>query len=189
MNNFKTVYKGQLEMASIRLVKDAPIMSENEIHNPGDAVKLLGEYLCELDREVLCVINVKANGIPINCSICSMGAVDQTIAHPRELLKTAILSNAAGMIIMHNHPSGTLKPSKYDTMLTDQMAKVCQIMGISLLDHIIVGGDNSEYFSFANKKLLPMKEVSFETDYRELDLNKSAVAENTEMLVRPKHHR
>ena len=51
MNNFKPVYKGQLEMASIRLVKDAPIMSENEIHNAGDAVKLLGEYLCEMDRK------------------------------------------------------------------------------------------------------------------------------------------
>ena len=72
MNNFKPVYKGQLEMASIRLVKDAPIMSENEIHNPGDAVKLLGEYLCEMDREVLCIINVKTNGIPINCSICNL---------------------------------------------------------------------------------------------------------------------
>ena len=59
MNNFKPVYKGQLEMASIRLVKDAPIMSENEIHNAGDAVKLLGEYLCEMDREVLCIINVR----------------------------------------------------------------------------------------------------------------------------------
>lgn len=104
MNNFKPVYKGQLEMASIRLVKDAPIMSENEIHNAGDAVKLLGEYLCEMDREVLCIINMKTNGIPINCSICSIGVVDQTIAQPREVLKTAILSNAAGMIIMHNHP-------------------------------------------------------------------------------------
>lgn len=104
MNNFKPVYKGQLEMASIRLVKDAPIMSENEIHNAGDAVKLLGEYLCEMDREVLCIINVKTNGIPINCSICSIGVIDQTIAQPRELLKTAILSNAAGVIIMHNHP-------------------------------------------------------------------------------------
>lgn len=103
MNNFKPVYKGQLEMASIRLVKDAPIMSENEIHNAGDAVKLLGEYLCEMDREVLCIINMKTNGIPINCSICSIGVVDQTIAQPREVLKTAILSNAAGMIIMHNH--------------------------------------------------------------------------------------
>lgn len=173
MNNFKPVYKGQLEMASIRLVKDAPIMSENEIHNPGDAVKLLGEYLCEMDREVLCIINVKTNGIPINCNICSIGVVDQTIAQPREVLKTAILSNAAGMIIM----------------FTDQIAKVCQMVGIPLLDHIIVGGDNSEYFSFANKKLLPKEEVSFETDYRKLDLKKSAVAENTEMLVRPRHHR
>lgn len=189
MNNFKPVYKGQLEMASIRLVKDAPIMSENEIHNPGDAVKLLGEYLCEMDREVLCIINVKTNGIPINCSICSIGVIDQTIAQPREVLKTAILSNAAGMIIMHNHPSGTLNPSKHDTMFTDQIAKVCQMVGIPLLDHIIVGGDNSEYFSFANKKLLPKEEVSFETDYRKLDLKKSAVAENTEMLVRPRRHR
>ena len=189
MNNFKPVYKGQLEMASIRLVKDAPIMSENEIHNPGDAVKLLGEYLCEMDREVLCIINVKTNGIPINCNICSIGVVDQTIAQPREVLKTAILSNAAGMIIMHNHPSGTLNPSKHDTMFTDQIAKVCQMVGIPLLDHIIVGGDNSEYFSFANKKLFPKEEVSFETDYRKLDLKKSAVAENTEMLVRPRHHR
>lgn len=148
-------------------------MSENEIHNPGDAVKLLGEYLCEMDREVLCIINVKTNGIPINCNICSIGVVDQTIAQPREVLKTAILSNAAGMIIM----------------FTDQIAKVCQMVGIPLLDHIIVGGDNSEYFSFANKKLLPKEEVSFETDYRKLDLKKSAVAENTEMLVRPRHHR
>ena len=63
------------------------------------------------------------------------------------------------------------------------------MVGIPLLDHIIVGGNNSEYFSFANKKLLPMEEVSFETDYRKLDLKKSAVAENTEMLVRPRHHR
>ena len=132
MNNFKPVYKGQLEMASIRLVKDAPIMSENEIHNAGDAVKLLGEYLCEMDREVLCIINVKTNGIPINCSICSIGVIDQTIAQPRELLKTAILSNAAGVIIMHNHPSGTLNPSKHDTMFTDQIAKVCQMVGIPL---------------------------------------------------------
>ena len=46
------------------------------------------------------------------------------------------------------------------------------MVGIPLLDHIIVGGDNSEYFSFANKKLLPKEEVSFETDYRKLDLKK-----------------
>ena len=59
-------------MASIRLVKDAPIMSENEIHNPGDAVKLLGEYLCEMDREVLCIINVKTMEFRINCNICSI---------------------------------------------------------------------------------------------------------------------
>ena len=156
MNNFKPVYKGQLEMASIRLVKDAPIMSENEIHNAGDAVKLLGEYLCEMDREVLCIINVKTNGIPINCSICSIGVIDQTIAQPRELLKTAILSNAAGMIIMHNHPSGTLNPSKHDTMFTDQISKVCQMVGIPLLDHIISA---SQIRNSSQRKKYALKQI------------------------------
>ena len=160
MNNFKPVYKGQLEMASIRLVKDAPIMSENEIHNPGDAVKLLGEYLCEMDREVLCIINVKTNGIPINCSICSIGVVDQTIAQPREVLKTAILSNAAGMIIMHNHPSGTLNPSKHDTMFTDQIAKVCQMVGIILLSVvIIVNISASQIRNSSQRKRYPLKQI------------------------------
>ena len=152
MNNFKPVYKGQLEMASIRLVKDAPIMSENEIHNPGDAVKLLGEYLCEMDREVLCIINVKTNGIPINCSICSIGVVDQTIAQPREVLKTAILSNAAGMIIMHNHPSGNPEPSKDDLLFTKRVWEAGALVDIPLLDHIVIG--DQQYFSFRQEGLL-----------------------------------
>ena len=76
------------------------------------------------------------------------------------------------------------EPSLYSEQILDSPQAV-----VELLDHIIVGGDNSEYFSFANKKLLPKEEVSFETDYRKLDLKKSAVAENTEMLVRPRHHR
>ena len=97
----KEVYKGQLEMASIRLVKDAPLMSKTPIESPEAAVELLGDYLCQMDREIICVINLRSDGCPINCSICSIGAIDQAVAHPREIMKTAILSNAASIILVH----------------------------------------------------------------------------------------
>lgn len=102
----------KLEVVSVRLVKDAPLFSDHKITTPQDAVKVVGDFLCEMDREVLCIINLKSDGSPINCSIVSMGAVDQTIAEPRELFKASILSNAAKMILVHNHPSGSLTPSK-----------------------------------------------------------------------------
>ena len=94
----------KLDVVSIRLVKDAPLYSGHSIKRPLDAVTLVGEQLCEMDREVLCVINLCSDGKPINCSFVSVGALDQTVAHPREILKTSILSNAAKIMLIHNHP-------------------------------------------------------------------------------------
>ena len=93
--------KNCLEVVSVRLVKDAPVLSEHQIKGPEDAIAALGEILCELDREVLCVINLKTDGTPINCHFASMGAVNYSIMCPRELFKSSILSNAANMILMH----------------------------------------------------------------------------------------
>ena len=67
-------------------------------------------------------------------------------------MKAAILSNASNMMLLHNHPSGTLEPSKEDTMLTDRMNRVCELMGIPLTDHIIVGGDNTRFFLLSKRK-------------------------------------
>lgn len=188
MANVKEVYKNRLDMAAVRLVKEAPLMSNKPIRTPADAVEVLGEYLCQMDREVICIINLRTDGLPINCSVCSMGAIDQAIAHPREIMKTAILSNAVNIIMMHNHPSSNLTPSKEDTMLTDRMVTVCEILGIPMVDHIIVGGDNSEYFSFREKKILPMKAIKLKADYKDLDLNATAVAEE-HVVMKPKRHR
>lgn len=102
----------QLDVVSIRLVRNAPLFSDRKITGPKDAVSLVGEMLCEMDREVVCVINLKSDGTPINCNFASMGAINQAVAEPRELFKSAILSNAAKMILVHNHPSGRLEPSK-----------------------------------------------------------------------------
>ena len=166
-----------LDVVSVRLVKDAPIMSGHPITNPEDAVLLLGKHLCEMDREVLCVINMKTDGTPIHCHFASIGCLNESMAHPREIFKASILSNAATIMLMHNHPSGNLTPSKHDTMMTDRMAKMCELMGIPLLDHVIVGGDNRQYFSFKEKKLLDTPKVFLETNYQSLDLSSGLVAE------------
>lgn len=144
----------QLDVVSVRLVKEAPILSEEKINSPETAIHVLGHLLCEMDREVVCVINLKSNMIPINCNIASIGAINQAIAEPRELLKTAILSNAANMILLHCHPSGDPQPSKDDIRITDRMMKLCSLIGVPLQDHIIVGGDNRDYFSFRQNGLM-----------------------------------
>lgn len=180
--------KNKLNMVSIRLVKDAPIMSEKPIAKPIDAVELIGRELCELDREVCVVINLKSSGVPINCHIVSMGALDSSVCHPREILKVAILANAAKVILIHNHPSGSLNPSKSDVMLTDRMAQVCENMGIPLVDHIIVGGDNRNFFSFAEKDILPFPKLTYETDFNKIELEGVMVAEQ-EAVSRPRRRR
>lgn len=163
--------ENQLEVVSIRLVREAPIMSGHRIGCPEDAIAVVGDLLCGLDREVVCIINLKADGTPINCNFASMGAVDQSLVCPRELFKSSILSNAAAMIMVHNHPSGKLYPSKADTSLTDNMLKLCGMMGIALHDHVIIGGDNSCYFSFREKNMLCNPHFSGCTDYGRLQFD------------------
>lgn len=165
----------QLDVVSVRLVKNAPLFSDKKITSPEAAVSLVGEMLCEMDREVICVINMRLDGTPINCNIVSMGAINQTIAEPRELFKSAILSNAAQMIVVHNHPSGTLQPSKEDTMMTDRLLKLSGLLGIPLADHVIVGGDNSRYFSFKEKGILSMPPMTFKQNYQSLEFEERTI--------------
>ena len=174
----KNIFK--LDKVSIRLNKDAPIMSGHPIKSPEDAVMLIGQELCDMDREVVCIINLKADGTPINCTFASMGALDRSVAHPRELLKASILTNASSMILVHNHPSSCLEASTEDALLTDRMIQLCDLVGIPLLDHIIVGGDNSEYFSFREKNRLPASNLRYKLkdDYRDIEFTMSMAAEN-----------
>lgn len=168
----------QLEVVSVRLVRDAPVLSDRKIQKPEDAIAVVGEVLSEMDREVVCVINLKADGTPINCNFVSMGAVNQAMAEPREIFKSAILSNAVSMIMVHNHPSGNLEPSRADTVMTDRILKLSHMAGIPLIDHVIVGGDNTKYFSFKEKDMMKIPDVTLTQDYRYLDFeDKAMVAE------------
>ena len=88
---------------------------------------------------------------PINFTIISMGCLDSSLVHPREVVKASILSNASGVILLHNHPSGTVEPSKDDIISTDRLKNAFNLMGIRVLDHIIVGNDK-RYYSFCKKR-------------------------------------
>ena len=167
----------ELKVVSVRLVEEQPIMSNTPIQTPIDAVRLIGDKMRLFDREVVCVINLRSDGKPICCNFVSMGAINECIVHPRELLKSAVLTNSVSMLMIHNHPSGTLKPSKEDSMITDRMLKAGELIGIQLVDHIIVGGSNENYFSFREKGLMEFEHFRAKTDYRDIEFPEYKVAE------------
>ena len=133
----------------------------------------MGEWMKNLDREVVCVVNMQADLRPINMNIVSMGVLDQSMVHPREIFKSAILSNAHSMLMMHNHPSGSLEPSVEDIRITDRMEQVGMILGIPLADHLIVGR-GMEYYSFREKEILKMKEPVYAQNLDAINLQTDA---------------
>lgn len=158
-----------LEQVSIRMVRDAPLISEESIETPEDAIRLLGETFKDYDREVVGVVHLRNDNSPINMTIVSMGCLNQSIIHPREMLKAAFLSNASSILMFHNHPAGSLSPSKNDIAITNRMQQVCMMAGIPMLDHIILGKDNV-YYSFREKGVLPMEEVRYSTSLSDVNL-------------------
>ena len=159
----------ELDNVAVRLVRTRePLMSDEVFDSPDSVVRALSEQMRDFDREVLGVINLDNRMRPINVSFVSAGSVNGTLSHPREILKAAILSNAANMMLIHNHPSGYLIPSKMDVQITDRMIQLCDLVNIPLLDHIIVGIDTSDYsFGYiagwsADKELSELK-ASLET--------------------------
>ena len=135
----------EMEQVSIRMVKEPPLISDRPITGPESAVDIIGEYLGDYDRELMVLVNLRNDGRPINMNVMSMGTINTSISCPREALKASILSNAASIILFHNHPSGNLVPSREDIMSTDKMIRAYQLMDIQVLDHIIIGPDRRFY--------------------------------------------
>lgn len=82
-------------------------------------------------------LDVKNQSTVIN--VCHIGSLNVSIVHPREIMKTAVLSNAASILVMHNHPSGRLEPSKEDIDVTKRLAEASRIIGSELVNHLVIG--------------------------------------------------
>ena len=169
----------KLDVVSVRLVKaKEPVESDEQLTSPEAVVRALAGEMAWYDRKVVGVINFDTKMRPVNVNFVSAGALDYSLAHPREILKSAMLSNAASMMMIHNHPSQDLTPSRADVEITDRMVRLGELAGIPLLDHIIIGKNGREYFSFAEKKAMPVIKLQYKSSYEKIDF--SHVAENEE---------
>lgn len=168
----------KLEQVAIRMVEQPPLYSKEPMNNPDAAIRVMNEFLSQMDRELFCIVNLQADLTPINMNIVSVGSLNEALINPREIFKSAILSNAHSMMLIHNHPSGNLTPSTSDIQTTARMQELGELMGISLVDHIITGR-NGNYYSFRDKGEFPDSRVRFSTRVEDINLTKGMVTEAT----------
>ena len=130
----------RINIVSIKMVKESSFLYQTrQILSPNDAYDMIKEQLQDLDREQFIIACLNTKNEPTNISIVSVGTLNKAIVHPREVFKTAILSNAANVIAFHNHPSGDTEPSQQDIQLTNRLYEAGELLGIKLLDHLIIG--------------------------------------------------
>ena len=143
----------ELERVEVRLVKEPGFYSSKPIRTPEDAIDVLAEEFKTYDREFMGVLNIAANGVQIHFHVCHIGGLSQSLVEPRQIMKAALLSNASGIIMVHNHPSGSLNPSSVDIETTKRIKECGDLLCISLLDHIIIAGYSGEYVSLKNENV------------------------------------
>ena len=129
-------------------VKKEPVGSSKR------AYEYIYPYLADLDHERFFVILLSRSNVPIRQIMVSSGGVSATVVDPKMVFKKALESDlCTSMILCHNHPSGSLKPSRSDRELTKRLFEAGKLLDISVVDHLIVG--HHEYFSFADDGIMP----------------------------------
>ncbi len=124
---------------------DPPVL----IRDSARAATILRPLFQGLDREQFLVACLDAKHAIIGVNIVSVGSLTLSIVHPREVFKPAILLNSAAIICAHNHPSGDPAPSSEDRVLTARLRQAGDLIGITILDHIILGDERT--YSFADQ--------------------------------------
>ncbi len=143
-----------IQAVARRYLKDR-LQGKRYLHSSKDVRDFLLHAMRGLKKEVLTVIYLDSSHAILDTETVAEGTINVNTVYPRELIKKALQHNAAALIIAHNHPSGSLEPSKQDLQLTRTLSLLGSMMQIQLLDHIIIG-DGS--FSFADEGL--MTEIS-----------------------------
>lgn len=132
--------------------KDEVIQKKINIKNSEDVVNLVKPKLKDKKKEHFLILSLNSRNNLIRISKVSIGSLNASIVHPREIFKEAIQSSAASIILVHNHPSGDPTPSEDDLELTERLVKTGEILGIDVLDHIIVS--DKDFSSMKDKNLM-----------------------------------
>ena len=132
-------------------------LTREKIDSPELVYDLLAPEMRALHKESLRVILLDTRYHLLRIQEVSLGSVNESIAHPREVFRPAVISSAYAVIVVHNHPSGDPSPSQSDHSLTRRLAEAAQLLQIKLLDHIIIGAPaegRTPYFSFKEAGVL-----------------------------------
>ena len=147
----------RLNVTRIQLVKDHSVSWEHEprFTSPLQIAEAANVLLDGIDREAFVIFMLDGKNRILSVNIVSIGSLNQSIFHPREAFKAAILANAAAVIMVHNHPSGDPTPSEEDKALTKRMVEAGFVLGIGVLDHVVLGTNGTfQYFSFVENGLI-----------------------------------
>ena len=138
----------------LSLIKDhvLPYTTASLILTPLQVYELIKEYLQGTDREQFIAIFLDSRSEVIGINTVSVGTLTESLVHPREVFKGAILANAASIIIAHNHPSGDHHASEADLAVTSKLKEAGRILGIPLEDHVVIGREG--FTSFRQEGLL-----------------------------------
>ena len=122
------------------------------IRGPDDVVAVVGPKLRREQREHFLVLLLNARHEVISRETVSIGSLNASIVHPREVFKPAIMQSAASIVVCHNHPSGDAEPSEEDLAITKRLVQAGELLGIQVLDHVIIASRG--VVSFRSRQLL-----------------------------------
>jgi len=148
--------KAALEIGK-RLLKEQA-QAKKKLKKPDDVIEYVSEYyapyLRDNEKEFFNVILLDIKNKPIDNIQISKGSINATVVDPKEIVKNASLKSASSIILVHNHPSGEIEPSQNDVELTNRIKNACDILNIKVLDHIIIGKNVGDFYSFAKHGLI-----------------------------------
>lgn len=138
-----------VSVVKMQLVKESRVLFDAKVSSPAVVAKMIKQMTDGSDRELVYVVSVDSKNKPIATELISMGGVNSSIIDVGNIFKHALLSNAAGVIIAHNHPSGDVTPSVEDIRVTKRIEEAGKLLNLPLLDHVIVGDMETDvYYSF-----------------------------------------
>ncbi|MED0665955.1 JAB domain-containing protein [Bacillus badius] len=146
----KKIPAKRVNIVSLKMVREKSFLyPERTVRSPEDGYWLFKQFLGELDREYFVVMCLDTKNQPTAINICHIGSLNASLVHPREVMKAAILSNAASILVGHNHPSGVSDESREDVEVTRRLVEAGKIIGIDVIDHLVIG--DGQYTSLKEK--------------------------------------
>lgn len=157
-NNIDSIESTDLQKNRLRALKNIVMYSKKEelkmfkVDSPWGLYKYFMDEMRFLEKEVFKIILLDTKNQIIDDVDISMGTLNSTLVHPREVFIQAIKKNSNSIILMHNHPSGSIEPSNEDKRITERLKKCGEMIGIEVIDHLIIG--NGLYYSFKENSMI-----------------------------------